>query len=70
MNSPDFAVIIAAIARWRPSYIELRANAAAPTENGWVGYGAGCWTNRGDSYGAITPPARSDINIIIPPERA
>jgi CubicO group peptidase (beta-lactamase class C family) len=25
---------------------------AAPTQNAWVGYGAGFWTNRGDSYGA------------------
>jgi CubicO group peptidase (beta-lactamase class C family) len=25
---------------------------AAPTESGWVGIGAGFWTNRGDSYGA------------------
>ena len=25
---------------------------AAPTGNAWVGYGAGFWTNRGDSFGA------------------
>jgi hypothetical protein len=25
---------------------------AQPTANAWVGYGAGFWTNRGDSYGA------------------
>ena len=25
---------------------------AAPTENAWVGNGAGFWTNRGDSFGA------------------
>lgn len=25
---------------------------ATPTAGGWVGYGAGFWTNRGDSYGA------------------
>jgi CubicO group peptidase (beta-lactamase class C family) len=25
---------------------------AAPTPGAWVGYGAGFWTNRGDSYGA------------------
>jgi CubicO group peptidase (beta-lactamase class C family) len=25
---------------------------AAPTPDAWVGYGAGFWTNRGDSYGA------------------
>lgn len=25
---------------------------ASPTRNAWVGYGAGFWTNRGDSFGA------------------
>ena len=25
---------------------------AQPTQGGWVGYGAGFWTNRGDSFGA------------------
>jgi CubicO group peptidase (beta-lactamase class C family) len=25
---------------------------ASPTQNAWVGYGAGFWTNRGDSFGA------------------
>ena len=25
---------------------------ARPTASAWVGYGAGFWTNRGDSYGA------------------
>jgi len=25
---------------------------ASPTKNAWVGYGAGFWTNRGDSFGA------------------
>ena len=25
---------------------------ASPTENAWVGYGAGFWTNRGDNFGA------------------
>jgi CubicO group peptidase (beta-lactamase class C family) len=28
------------------------AYAASPTPNAWVGYGAGFWTNHGDSYGA------------------
>jgi CubicO group peptidase (beta-lactamase class C family) len=27
-------------------------DAAAPTGSAWVGYGAGFWTNRGDSFGA------------------
>ena len=25
---------------------------ASPTPNAWVGYGAGFWTNHGDSFGA------------------
>ena len=25
---------------------------ASPTPDAWVGYGAGFWTNRGDSFGA------------------
>jgi CubicO group peptidase (beta-lactamase class C family) len=27
-------------------------HSASPTKNAWVGYGAGFWTNRGDSFGA------------------
>ena len=28
------------------------AYSASPTQNAWVGYGAGFWTNQGDSFGA------------------
>ena len=28
---------------------------ASPTPNAWVGYGAGFWTNQGDSFGAKLP---------------